>query len=473
MKDLAFLRMKRRPQLGYSRLGSARLVPAVDLLLVAALVTDLVTPFFVSAGILPGATSWISHAFLLAAVVLAYTRMMIFDHLPGAVWAILGISLIGVTVALFRDQGFAATLWGWWLLFRFPLVGLYAYLHPGLPDRFSQWLLSFCLIVVGVEVLFQIGQYLSGETPGDDLSGTFGSHGVGHLMFLTVFTVSLAFGQWLAHSRWKPLVLALVLGTVSGVLAENRMFPVAVLLLAAFAGLLLLARGMQLRRLVALLVVLGVGLVVFIRGYNAFVPGAQVVSFEERFLDEDYVNSYLGKVRRSEVGGGVQQSYRMGRNLALEYAWSTIIGDPVTLLFGFGLGARGDSISLGISGSALKQDKFVRGSNLVIMMQEMGLFGLVVIMGFVVWVTVALIRDIRRYPHAPAVGLRYALLLFSVFWPLWLWYKKPLESRVTMLIYWVALGYVFRVSREYERLNRPPAWTTQPSPGEGKASSDL
>jgi hypothetical protein len=64
----------------------------------------------------------------------------------------------------------------------------------------------------------------------------------------------------------------------------------------------------------------------------------------------------------------------------------------------------------------------------------------------------ALFRDIVRYPRSPATALRYALLLFSVLWPFWLWYKNPLGSRVPMMLYWFSLGYVFGES-SYDRQN--------------------
>lgn len=86
----------------------------------------------------------------------------------------------------------------------------------------------------------------------------------------------------------------------------------------------------------------------------------------------------------------------------------------------------------------------------MVLIQEMGLFGLAVVGGFVLWVSVVLFRDIRRYPDSPAVGLRYGLLLFSVLWPLWLWYKRPLDSRVAMWLYWIALGYVLGEPHVYD-----------------------
>jgi hypothetical protein len=39
--------------------------------------------------------------------------------------------------------------------------------------------------------------------------------------------------------------------------------------------------------------------------------------------------------------------------------------------------------------------------------------------------------------------LRYGLLLFSLFWPVWLWYASVWVMRAPMLLYWMLLGYIF------------------------------
>ena len=32
--------------------------------------------------------------------------------------------------------------------------------------------------------------------------------------------------------------------------------------------------------------------------------------------------------------------------------------------------------------------------------------------------------------------------VFSLLWPVWLWYKNPLGADIAMMIYWISLGYV-------------------------------
>jgi hypothetical protein len=227
---------------------------------------------------------------------------------------------------------------------------------------------------------------------------------------------------------------------VSNVLAENKLFPVALLLLAVATAGLLVARGSQAWRLVLFAALIALGGYLFSIGYNILIPTAEKRPIEQFLLDDDTRNQYLNRVRRPTSRD--YQTFTIGRNGAMAYALSTIQGDPVTLFFGVGLGGRRQSESLGVSGTQLQQDRFGRGSDLVVIVQEMGLLALAVALGAAAAISVALFRIIRRSPDSPATGLCYALFLFSVLWPLWLWYKRPLDSRAVMMLYWLALGYV-------------------------------
>jgi hypothetical protein len=445
MRDLAYPRIRPRFQPIFSRFGSAQIQPLLDALLVIAFMVDLLTPFFVWKGMLPATVSWISHVLAVVLIAYAYTRMMHMHYIPGAVWAIVGFLAVGVTVALTRGQGVVATLWGAWLFVKYPLVGLYAYLRSHWGKRFPQRLTNFCLFLVAFEVIFQIAQYLTGQVIGDNLAGTFGWHGVAHLLFLIIFLLCLTLGQWLAHGTWKPLLATLVLGVISGVLAENKFFPVVVVLLASLAIGLYILRGRRIWRALLFAVLLLGGILAFTTGYNALVPRADRRPLESILLDEDTRSAYLTKVHRSRTSA--LQTYNLGRNVAVLYALDTISGDPVALLFGFGVGSRRESRSLGTVGTVLGEDAFHQGSDLVILIQETGLFGLILMGAIVLWLVVVLVKGIRREPHSEATAIRYGLLLFSVLWPLWLWYSSAWSTRVTMWLYWVALGYALGESR--------------------------
>ena len=440
MKQLAYPRRVLSFRFEQSRLSSARVLPLIDFMLIAAFLLDLFTSYLTWKGYLPEVVTSISQLLVAAAVAFAYTRMMMLNRIPAGVWALLGVSAIGFTVALFRGQGLVATLWGWWNLFKYPMLGIYAYLRLRWPDDFAQTLTRVCFGIVAFETVFQIFQYVTGEPIGDNLAGTFGWHGVSHILFLTCLALSLALGLWVAEGRWRPLLAILVLGAVANVLAENKIFPVAALAMSAIAIAMYVLRRGQLSRLLLFGVLVVAGLWLYSAGYNSFVPGADREPLERLFVEEDARENYLNKVKRSETAE--QQTYNLGRNVAVEYALSTLSGDAVLMGFGFGLGARSQSDTLGVSGAALEQDSFDRGSQLVAILQEMGLFGLVMVAGFTMWVSVRLWLDARRNPESPATSLRYGLLFFSLCWPVWLWYKNPLGADVAMMLYWVGLGYV-------------------------------
>ena len=152
----------------------------------------------------------------------------------------------------------------------------------------------------------------------------------------------------------------------------------------------------------------------------------------------------MGGVARAQGRDGGTYS-DIGRLDAVKIGWNSITKDPVTFLFGYGLGTRSESQSLGTAGVALVSGGMGLsvGTSLLVMMQEMGSIGLTLLVIFWLWLLLALWRDIQRYSDLQATGLRYGLLLFSLCWPIWLWYATSWTSRVPMLLYWISLGYVF------------------------------
>jgi O-antigen ligase len=131
----------------------------------------------------------------------------------------------------------------------------------------------------------------------------------------------------------------------------------------------------------------------------------------------------------------------MGRGAALSAGWDALQSDPVTLLFGMGLGSRSESRTLGAVGIGQQGREITSNTGLLIMMQEMGIIGLLTFAGFCSWVILRMIKDIRRNPDSEATPMRYALVLFTIFWPLWLWYNTAWTIRLPMLFYWSMVAY--------------------------------
>ena len=414
---------------------------SISILLVIALLSDLLTPLLIWKGILPASTRWISDAVIVIIIALVYTRMMVFNKIPAALLVIVALSLIGIAVALFNGQGILATVWGWWLMFKYPLVGLYFYLQPSWPKRFPQHLRTVCIVILIFEVFVQIGQYLTGEPIGDNLAGTFGWHGTGPLVSYTLFVLCLVLGQWLVERRWRNLALVMVLGIVSSVLGEIKFFLPASLAVLCLGFAIFILQSGQVWKLVPYVIFLGISVAVFIVGYNTFVPNAEKVPIESFITDSGTLDSYMNKHYQSKISG----NYIMGRSLAVQYGWDSKTRDPITFIFGMGIGARGESRSLTTAGIALtgSAQKYSVSSSLLVLMQEMGLLGLTAIGVFIFWIAISQFRAIGRAPQSPVSELRYALVLFSLLWPLWVYYATVWNQEVVMLLYWSSLGYIF------------------------------
>ncbi len=409
------------------------------LLLLMAFAVDLLTPFLVWKGVLPSAVRWLSDLAVAGMLALAIAHMIAFDHIPRAALLILGISLIGITMGLFEGQGIVATGWGWWLFFRYLIVGLFAYVQPYWPKHFSRRLIHFCMLLLGIEVVIQLGQYVSGEIPGDDLAGSFGWHGVAPLMMFIIFVSCLGLGQWLTNGKWHLLIWVLILGGISSALGAMKLFAFAVVGLGMAALLIQLIRGKQIQKLLVYLILFGTITLVFFGVYNKIVADERGIRRLESYLELDTLDQYLNFA--NYTGGG---RYELGRGFAASLGWRNIQKDTPTFLFGMGLGARGESVALGIAGQGLRQGYYglTSGTSLLVLMQELGVIGLAVLGGFILWIIFNLARDIRIDPGSEVTVLRYTLILFSIGWPLWLWYTTVWNMGVTMLLYWVTLGYV-------------------------------
>lgn len=413
----------------------------IDFILpLVALAVDLLTPFLIWKGILPSQVRWISDLAIVTMIGLSVARMLVLDRIPKVIPIILGTTIIWVTVALFEGQGGLPTIWGWWVLFKYPLVGLYVYLIPKPASNFVGILHRVCMAILWLQVIVQIGQYLTGETPGDDLAGTFGSYGTGSLILFIAFMLAWAFGNWLATGQWKMLLWVLLLGGTSSTLGEMKLFPIMVIIMGFLTISIHLIRGGQLRKMLNYLILLGGTVILFGVFYNTFVSEALgVTKIEDYLIDAETLNSYLSIEARTASG-----SYDIGRMTALRYGWQVIQRDYTTLLFGMGLGSRGESTALGAVGSGLASGYYglARGSSLLVFLQELGIVGLTFLLFFFVSVIQKLNQQISRTKDQKLISLLNGLVIFTLLWPLWLWYLTTWGLRFPMLLYWISIGYV-------------------------------
>ncbi|RMH01037.1 MAG: hypothetical protein D6706_02670 [Chloroflexi bacterium] len=418
-----------------------------DLFLLVAFFTELLTPYFIWKGYLPASLRWVGDVATILVIVLAVLRMLVFNRIPKAAVLILGLSTLGIASAVLQGQGLSATLWGWMRMFKYPMMGLYAYQHPYWPEKLAGQLWRFCMWLLAANLLFQLWQYLNGQTPGDDLAGTFGRRGVGPLIFFLAFVICLALGNWLVTGNWRVLLFALGCGMAASALSEIKAFPAVLVLLGLGTLSVHMIRGGQVRRLIIYVVSFVVISYAFISLYNIVIAEGRGKRRFEEYLNLETTLEYL-----DTDGGRGGGRYRLGRNFALRYGWNIIQQDGVTFLFGTGLGSRSSSVSLGIAGQGLLQGYYglTSGTSLLVMMQEMGMTGLAAFAGVVLWLVGRLWREAMRAQHTDLAILLYGTLLFTLFWPFWLWYHRVWDFAVPMILYWCVLGFVLNQVQRVE-----------------------
>ena len=242
---------------------------------ILAVCVDLFTPYLIWNNKLPSIIRWLSDLALAAMLLITIFRMFAFNRIPYAFWMIVFIGIFWSFVAIGHGQGITPTIWGVWLLFQFPFAALFMYLQPELPRRFPEYLRTFCLSVLGMELIAQLLQYASGVTPGDSLSGLFGGNGTGIAVLFDILVCCVFFGHWIANRKWSGLIAALSMGMLSSVLGEMKLFPLAIAaigIMAVFLYTLKYRAPGEMLIYITLIIIVVVG---FTYLYNLLVPGAK------------------------------------------------------------------------------------------------------------------------------------------------------------------------------------------------------
>jgi hypothetical protein len=425
--------------------------PDLDIFLllpIVALCVDLFTPYPIWMGFLPSWIRWGSHAAVAAMILVSVFRMFGLKHIPHAALFILAVLVVWSYIARGSSgQGIPVTIWGVWLLFQFPLVALFMYLQPNLSEKFPTYLRTYGLIILGIQVVVQVFQYAVGVRPGDDLSGLFGRNGTGNAVLFNIMICCAFFGYWIASKKWTGLVAALFLSAVSSVLGEMKLFPVTIIVIGLIAIALYTIKYKAPGKMLFFLALILVVVMAFAYFYSIIVPDADKYPLQGYVTNPSALYGYLNNSYRHSSEGGVYTDISRGH--AVQIGWQSLQKDTLTLLFGYGLGTRSESQTFGTAGTALTTGDLGLsvGTSMLVLMQEMGLIGMFALGGLILWILLTLFNDIRKNPDSPVNELRYALLLFSLLWIVWLLYAVSWTMRVPMLLYWLSLGYVLAESR--------------------------
>ncbi len=389
-------------------------------------------------------------------VLLALAYMMKEDRIPKLVLLILGITFVWGLVSVFEGQSPAAFAWGWWRMFKYPLLGLFAYLFIDDPEDFARWFIRFCVMLLVFQIGVQIVMYAIGYPINDDLAGTFGKKGVMQYTMMLFFVVCMALGHWLGTHDWKWMLAVLVLGLVGSTLSATKFYLFGAVALVAAALFLHLIRGGQIRQLLIIMLLSALAAAIFVPLYNNFLVNQQGLMPIQDYLKPETLERYL--FINEQVGDS--GTYYFGRGMATTYAWQQIQRDVTTTLFGFGLASRSSSTVLGVSGAGLESDLYggVSTTTLSTWMQEYGLVGMGLFLALIIWASIQLFRFARKSSDPYQAAIAYGLILFTLFWPLWLWYHKAWLAGAMLTLYWVSLGYIFNLIR----LQRQPGASSRP-----------
>jgi hypothetical protein len=424
-------------------------------LLALLFLLEMFTPFLQWPIGLPGAITVGMEGAAALIAFFTFTFMMKENKIPQVVLLILGITFIWGIVSVFEGQSPAALVWGWWRFFKYPLAGLFAYLVIDSPKDFAKWFFKFCLALLAFQVGVQLVMYAMGFPISDELAGTFGWKGVMQFTMMVFFIVCMGMGYWLATGNWKPLLFVLVLGLVGSTLNATKFYLIAAAGLAVTTLVIHMVRGGQYRQLFKYVILFSVAAAVFVPLYNSFLVNTQGLRPLQEYLEPEAINRYLFSDGKGDVDG----RYDLGRGIAVTYVWQQITRDATSTLFGYGLGARSGSAKLGISGRGLEEDVYggVGTTTLSTWMFEYGLVGLAVFLCFSLWISVKLFRFARVTDDPYQAALAYGLILFTLFWPVWLWYHKAWTGSVMMILYWVSLAFTFRQIYPNRRVKTPVA----------------
>lgn len=414
--------------------------------------SELIFPFILWQAGLPRTMDFLKEivAGLVALVTLGYVVLR--DRIPKGLVFMFGVALIWSLMPFFDDQVFGATLWGLWRFFKYPLLAIFAYLIPNYPKDFARWFIKFITVLLAAQVLVQLVQLALGSQLGDSLAGTFAWKGVAQLSMFIFFAVCLGFGHWLATGESKTLVIILGLGLVASMLSITKFYVLAVAAIGLAGFGLQMIRGGRVRQLFLYVIVFALSIAALVPLYNAFLANATGLKPLQEYLTAESIEGYLFTDGKGDVDG----QYNLGHGLAVTYAWSQITRDTTTTLFGYGMGSRTESTALRVTGRSLADDIYGGASTtgLGIWIQEMGIIGSVGFLLVNFWIIVRLFRHARVTDNKHLAALEYGLILFTFYWPLWLWYHRPWIAGVMMTFYFLSLGYVFFEINRRAKLER-------------------
>lgn len=412
------------------------------------IIFEILTPFLIQPGLLPEEVRWFSHILNVLLIVLFIIHALMKRTQIIPVLCFLAIVILSVVIAATNHQSLTATMWGVWVFVRYPFIG-FLVSSLSFTKKQNQILVVILLTIPIMELGIQLAQYGSGIRVWDNLGGSFGVHGTGMLLMVLIISLVFFFGKWIRERNVIILLLIIIAGMFCSVLGEMKMYFFGLLMIGLLAVLFYVRKN---KFSIGLLVGI-VGIFFAIALFPKFIDRVYYntpdsISFLKQITNLSFINKYTGFVAVNESG-----SFNVGRNYAVNYVWNVISTNNLRFIFGDGIGSRGESRALGSAGTQLLGGNLglFTGSSLVVFLGEFGILSLFYLTLFILFTVVRCYRLIRSNQASYIVSLGYAVLLFSAFWPIWLWYNTAWSLPGSMPLYWMMWGVVVHYSSAKKR----------------------
>jgi len=418
-------------------------------LIIAALLTEIFSPILIWKAGLPSAFRWISAGSVFLVIVIGLIQMLRRNKVPWVLILVLALILIGVVQAFTNGGSPTSILWGIWQMFKYPLLGIIVSQQEDFSSELTKKVYLWGFLLLMVQIIVQLLQYIFGETDPDQLAGTFSQYrwgGTTPLVLVLIFISCLFLCRWIVSNKSMSVIIVFLLASFSSVLGELKIF-FPVYFSIVIISLIFLIIYKKWRKIFSLLILVGLFFCTLQLLQNK--PINTNLTFDvnnafdySRYLDPEVFYKYFNTTQQWSSDAG----FTPGRNYYITQVVRIISHDPVTLWFGMGIGAQSESKTLGTVGSAIQQGDLgnVSGTSLTVLLGEYGILGIISFALSVILILINLAALSRSSNSPNHLGLINALFVFSLFWPIWVWYSSSWILGAPMIIYWTLLGYIFQ-----------------------------
>jgi len=407
---------------------------------------DLIFPFFIWKYNFPIILKSIPYLLCLIIVLqVIFRRVFISIKLTGSFLIILLISIQGIIVSFLNSQNVYIIIYAWFVLFRGPLIAYYFKDQYKFGNDYVKILIQILLMIIIFELCFQLYEYLEGSFNMDQRGGSLGEWSTQYLIILEILCLSIMIGFALFKGKYLLLTVSSILVSFSSLLGEMKLFPYAIFIMAILSIIIYVILNRKesktkiFRTVGIFSLIMIVPLFIYLSLYNKFILPTAGKTFVEisapKFI----------KQQETSVQKDTQGNYDVGRTTGIIYVFNQIKTNPVTMIFGEGIGSRSESKSLHILGKSLEKGAItgLTRSSLIIIFSELGIIGILLLFFSMINVIFKLFKMLLHNIQIETACLIFGLLIFTILAPVWLWYGTSWTYPLVLYLYWINIGYIF------------------------------